>query len=60
MGLPRYGQVIHPGQSAQISTGWSLTAIPAGSVLQLFPHSILLRNNLIAMPQSYGVNDIGS
>lgn len=37
-GFPHYTQVIYPGKTARINTGWNLQDLPIGTMMHTVPH----------------------
>lgn len=50
-GFPHITQVIYPGQTICVSSGWTVSSIPSTSMMHTIPHKGLVESNLISIPQ---------
>ncbi len=41
-GFPRITQIMYPGQTIRINSGWNLTEMPTGTVMHTIPHNSLI------------------
>jgi hypothetical protein len=53
-GLPTMTQVVYPGQTIRINTGWKTSDLPADTMMYTYPSQYLLSSDIVGLTQMYG------